>query len=62
MRFLYLFVATTATINLLIVLLSVLTDCNLYKMYGKQMLKVFCQFLLILLAFIIALAISGLST
>lgn len=50
-----------ATANLLIVILSGLTGINIYKKYGKQILKGFLQFLLLLVVFLVAIAISGLN-
>lgn len=62
MRFIYLFFTLLATANLIIILLSSLLGVNIYKKYGKQLLKGFCKFLLILIAMLIAIAISGLSS
>ena len=62
MRFVYFLLTILATANLLIVILSGLTGINIYKKYGKQMLKGLLQFLLLLVVFLIAIAISGLDS
>lgn len=62
MRFIYFLLMVLATVNLLIIITSGLLGENIYKKYGKQILKVFCQFLLLLVAIYVAMAISGLSS
>ena len=47
--------------NLLIVLLSVLMNVNIYKKYGKQILKGFVVFILMVVAFYTTLALIGIS-
>lgn len=61
MRFIYLLLTTLATANLLIIIVSGLTGINIYEKYGKQILKGFLQFLLLLVVFLVAIAISGLN-
>lgn len=62
MRWVYLLVLLLAVINLLIIMISQITGKNLYKLHGKQILKAFWQFLFLVLAIWVALAISGLSS
>lgn len=62
MRFIYFLLTIIATVNLLILLVSGLTNINIYKVYGKSLLKGFCQFMLLLVAFMVAIALSGLSS
>ena len=62
MRFIYFILQIIATLNLLIIILCGLTGINIYKKYGKQILKFFWQFLLIVFAIYFAIAISGLSS
>lgn len=62
MRFIYFLLMVLATVNLLIIITSGLLGENIYQKYGKQILKVFCQFLLLLVAIYVAMAISGLSS
>lgn len=61
MRFIFLLLTILATANLLILIVSGLTGINIYKKYGKQILKGFLQFLLLLVVFLVAIAISGLN-
>lgn len=62
MRFIYLLLTFLATANLLILIVSGLTGINIYKKYGKQIFKGFLKFLLLLGAFLVAIAISGLGS
>lgn len=62
MRFIYFILMILATVNLLIIIISGLLGENIYQKYGKQILKVFCQFLLLLIAIYVAMVISGLSS
>ena len=62
MRFVYFLLMIMATVNLLILMISGLTGINIYKSYGKQLIKGFCQFILLLIVFMVALAISGLNS
>ncbi len=62
MRFIYFILMILATVNLLIIIISGLLDENIYHKYWKQILKVFCQFLLLLIAIYVAMVISGLSS
>lgn len=62
MRFIYFILMILATVNLLIIIISSLLGENIYQKYGKQILKVFCQFLLLLIAIYVAMVISGLSS
>ena len=43
-------------------MISGLTGINIYKDYGKQLIKGFFFFLLLLIAFMVAIAISGLNS
>ena len=61
MRFIYFILLILIVINLLIIILSNLTGINIYKEYGKQILKAFWQFLLLLIVIYVAIIISGLS-
>ena len=60
MRFVFFITSILATANLLIIIVSSLTGINIYKKYGKQLLKAFLQFLLLLIAFLATAAICGL--
>ena len=60
MRFVFFIASILATANLLIIIVSSLTGINIYKKYGKQLLKAFLQFLLLLIAFLATAAICGL--
>lgn len=62
MRFIYFILLIMIVINLLIIILSNLTGINIYKEYGKQILKAFWQFLLLLIVVYVAIIISGLSS
>lgn len=62
MRFIYLLLTALATLHLLIVILSGLTGFNIYKKYGKHIFKGLLQFLLLLVVFLVAIAISGLGS
>lgn len=62
MRFIYFILMLLATVNLLIIIISGLLGENIYQKYGNQILKVFCQFLLLLIAIYVAMVISGLSS
>lgn len=62
MRFIYFLLMILATGNLIIMILSGLLGVNIYKEYGKHILKGFLQFCLLLVTFLIALAISGLGS
>lgn len=62
MRFIYFLFTVLATLNLIIVILSGLLGVNIYKKYGKHILKGMFQFLLLLIVFLVAIAISGLSS
>ncbi len=62
MRFLYLILTTLITANLLIIIVSGLTGINIYEKYGTQIFKGFLQFLLLLVVFLVAIAISGLNS
>ena len=48
-------------VNLVIIILSYITNVNIYEKYGTQILKFFGLFVLLVLAFYIALAILGVS-
>lgn len=48
-------------VNLVIIILSYVTNVNIYEKYGTQILKFFGLFVLLVLAFYIALAIIGVS-
>ena len=48
-------------VNLIIIILSYVTNVNIYEKYGTQILKVFGLFVLLVLAFYIALAVIGVS-
>ncbi len=61
MKIAYFLIFIIAVINLLIVLMSGVLGVNLYKKHGKDILKGFFKFLLVLSIFYIALAISGLT-
>ena len=61
MRFIYLLLTGLTTTHLIILIVSGLTGINIYKEYGKQILKGFLQFLLLLVVFLVAIAISGLN-
>ena len=60
MIFIRLLLTIVLVANLLIVIMSCLTGINIYKKYGKQLFKGFFKFLLLLIIFLIAIAISGL--
>ena len=62
MRFLYFIVVTLVILNSLILIIGGLIGENIYKKYGKQIVKVLLQFLLLLITIYIAMLISGLST
>lgn len=62
MRFLYFIVVTLVILNSLILIIGGLIGENIYKKYGKQIVKVILQFLLLLITIYIAMLISGLST
>lgn len=62
MRFIYFILMLLATVNLLIIIISGLLGENIYQKYGNQILKVFCQFLLLLIAIYVAMLMSGLSS
>lgn len=62
MRFVYFLLMILATGNLLIIILSGLTGINIYKRYGKHIFHGVLQFLLLLVVFLIAIAISGLKS
>lgn len=62
MRFIYLLLTVLVTANLLILIVSGLTGINIYEKYGTQILKGFLQFLLLLIVFLVAIAISGLGS
>lgn len=62
MRLIYFILMLLATANLLIMILSGLTGINIYKKYGKKILKGLFNFLLLLLAMLVAMAICGLSS
>lgn len=62
MKIAYFLIFIITVINLLIVLMSGVLGVNLYKKHGKDILKDFFKFLLILSIFYIALAISGLTS
>ena len=55
-----LFICVAIVINLLIVILSILLNKNIYKEYGKQILKGICRFILIVLAMYMTFALIGL--
>lgn len=61
MRFVYFLLMILATTNLLIIIMSGLLGINIYKKYGKKILQGIFQFLLLLVIFLIAVAISGLN-
>lgn len=61
MRFVYFLLMILATTNLLIIIMSGLLGINIYKKYGKEILQGIFQFLLLLVIFLIAVAISGLN-
>lgn len=60
MRFVFFVASILATANLLIIVVSSLTGINIYKKYGRHLLKAFLQFLLLLIAFLATAAICGL--
>lgn len=62
MRFIYFIFMILATANLLLIIASGLMGENIYKKYGKQIIKVFLQFLFLLIAIYTAMVISGLSS
>lgn len=61
MRFIYILFFILAVLNLLLVLISGILNINLYKKYGKDILKGIFKILLIFSIAYIAVAISGLS-
>lgn len=61
MRIAYFVLLVFAIVNFLIVAMSNLTGENIYKKYGKQLLNGFWKFLLVFIAFYVALIISGLN-
>lgn len=62
MRFLYFIVVTLVILNSLILIIGGLIGENIYKKYGKQIVKVLLQFLLLLITIYVSMLISGLST
>lgn len=61
MRFVWFLTMLLAVANLIIVALSVTTGKNFYQEYGKQMLSALGKFILVLVAVLIAFAISGIN-
>ena len=47
--------------NLVIIILSYVTNTNIYKKYGTQILKVTGIFILVVIAFYVALGLAGIS-
>lgn len=60
-RVLMILLAIIIVINVIILLLSAITGKNIYTEYGKQILKGFSIFLLIVIAFYVALSLLGLN-
>ncbi|MCR4881870.1 MAG: hypothetical protein K6A44_07970 [bacterium] len=58
LRFLIVF---ALIINLIMIILSYIYGVNIYQKYGKQILKVLGVFVLLIVAFYVALALLGLS-
>ena len=59
-RVLLLFLSLIVFVNLCIITSCYITGENLYKKYGKQMLIIFCSFVLIVAALYVALALIAL--
>lgn len=59
-RVLLLFLSLIVLVNLCIITSCYITGENLYQKYGKQMLIVFCSFVLVVSALYIALALIAL--
>ena len=60
-RVLLILLSIIIVINVIILLLSAITGKNIYSAYGKQILKGFCIFLLLIIAFYVALSLLGLN-
>lgn len=60
-RVLMILLAIIIVINVVILLLSAITGKNIYSAYGKQILKGFSIFLLLVIAFYVALSLLGLN-
>lgn len=60
-RVLMILLAIIIVINVVILLLSAITGKNIYTAYGKQILKCFSIFLLLVIAFYVALSLLGLN-
>ena len=60
-RIVYLILAFTLVVNLVLLGVSGVTGVNLYEKYGKQILKFFVGFGLLVVAIYVTLAIIGLT-
>ena len=60
-RIVYLILAFTLVVNLVLLGVSGVTGVNLYEKYGKQILKFFVGFGLLVIAIYVTLAIIGLT-
>lgn len=60
MRFVWFFILVAMVINLFMLLCNIIFDINVYKLYGKQIIKWFAQFLTLILAVYVAICICGL--
>lgn len=62
MRFVYLILVLLVIANWIILILNNLLEINIYKKYGKKILKGFWQFLMFLAVVYIAISLSGLGS
>ena len=56
-----LLLAFVLLVNLVIIIISYITNVNVYKEYGMQILKVAGVFVLLIIAFYVALGLLGIS-